>query len=164
MILLLVVFVIMLLRNWKEESVEDVPVVFKWTGMQSFGNTSVNLYKHGFSINESYFQNWHKNVRWPIRNFAQCIYIRALQASKIMTCHDFMKRVKIFWLWLSELCFFQMKRPTNEPRHDISNNVVCATSKGSDQPAHTRSLIRAFASRLTILWLLSYWTNIISSF
>ena len=28
-----------------------------------------------------------------------------------------------------------------EPRHDISNNVVCATSKGSDQPAHTRSLI-----------------------
>ena len=24
-----------------------------------------------------------------------------------------------------------------EPRHEISNNVVCATSKGSDQPAHT---------------------------
>ena len=38
-----------------------------------------------------------------------------------------------------------------EPRHDICNNVVCATSKGSDQPAHTRSLIRAFASRLNIL-------------
>ena len=37
------------------------------------------------------------------------------------------------------------------PRHEISNNVVCATSKGSDQPAHTRSLIRAFASRLNIL-------------
>ena len=34
-----------------------------------------------------------------------------------------------------------------EPRHEISNSVVCATSKGSDQPAHTRSLIRAFASR-----------------
>ena len=39
----------------------------------------------------------------------------------------------------------------NEPRHEISNNVVCATSKGSNQPAHTRSLIRAFASRLNIL-------------
>ena len=39
---------------------------------------------------------------------------------------------------------------TYEPRHEISNNVVCATSKGSDQPAHTRSLIRAFASRLNI--------------
>ena len=35
-----------------------------------------------------------------------------------------------------------------EPRHEISNNVVCATSKGSDQPAHTRSLIRAFALSL----------------
>ena len=39
----------------------------------------------------------------------------------------------------------------NEPRHEISNNVVCATSKGSDQPAHTHRLIRAFASRLNIL-------------
>ena len=38
-----------------------------------------------------------------------------------------------------------------EPRHEISNNMVCATSKGSDQPAHTRSLIKAFASRLNIL-------------
>ena len=38
-----------------------------------------------------------------------------------------------------------------EQVHEIPNNVVCATSKFSDQPAHTRSLIRAFASRLTIL-------------
>ena len=38
-----------------------------------------------------------------------------------------------------------------EPWHGISNNVVCATSKGSDQPAHMRSLIRAFACRLNIL-------------
>ena len=51
-----------------------------------------------------------------------------------------------------------------EPRHEISNNVVCATSKDSDQPAHKRSLIRAFVSRLNILWLLSYWPNIIWSF
>ena len=35
--------------------------------------------------------------------------------------------------------------------HKISNNTVCATSKSSDQPAHTPSLIRAFASRLNIL-------------
>ena len=40
---------------------------------------------------------------------------------------------------------------TYEPRNEISNNVVCATSKASDQPANTRSLIRAFASRLDIL-------------
>ena len=38
-----------------------------------------------------------------------------------------------------------------EPVHEISNKVVCATSKASDQPAHMRSLIRAFASRLSIL-------------
>ena len=38
-----------------------------------------------------------------------------------------------------------------EPRHEISNNVVCATSKGSDQPAHTPSRIRAFASPFNIL-------------
>ena len=33
--------------------------------------------------------------------------------------------------------------------HEISNNVVCATRKASDQPA--RSLIGACASRLNIL-------------
>ena len=35
--------------------------------------------------------------------------------------------------------------------HEIYSNVVCATSKASDQPAYTRSLIRAFASRLSNL-------------
>ena len=51
-----------------------------------------------------------------------------------------------------------------EPWHEISNNMVCATSKASDQPAHMRSLIRAFASRLSILWVLSYWLNSTWSF
>ena len=46
---------------------------------------------------------------------------------------------------------FYTRINTIEPRHEISNNVVCATSKGSDQPAHMRSLIRAFASALNIL-------------
>ena len=35
-----------------------------------------------------------------------------------------------------------------QPRHEISNNVVCATSEASDQPAHTHSLIRAFCKSL----------------
>ena len=39
----------------------------------------------------------------------------------------------------------------NELRHEIYNNVVCATSKASDQPVRTCSLIRAFASRMNIL-------------
>ena len=38
-----------------------------------------------------------------------------------------------------------------EPVHEISNNLLCATNKASDQPAHTRSLIGAFACRLNIL-------------
>ena len=38
-----------------------------------------------------------------------------------------------------------------EPVHEISNNVVCATSKGSDQPGHTCRLIRAFSGGLNIL-------------
>ena len=39
----------------------------------------------------------------------------------------------------------------HEPVHGISINVKCVTSEASDQPAHTRSLIRNFASRLSIL-------------
>ena len=56
-----------------------------------------------------------------------------------------------------ERCYLGKKRGLliepfiNEPRDEISNIVVCATSEGSDQPGHNRSLIRAFASRLNIL-------------
>ena len=39
----------------------------------------------------------------------------------------------------------------NEPRRETSNNVVCATSKASDQPARTHSQTRAFACHLSIL-------------
>ena len=60
--------------------------------------------------------------------------------------------------WL--VCSLSVLERYFEPVHEISNNVVCATSKASDQPAHTRShtrsLIKAFASRLSILCLLSY--------
>ena len=48
-----------------------------------------------------------------------------------------------------------------EPRQESSNNNICVTSKASDQPAHTRRLTRAFASRLIILWMLSFCLNII---
>ena len=57
-----------------------------------------------------------------------------------------------------------LQKKVNEPVHEISNNVVCATTKASDQPAYTRSLIRTFVSRLDILWLLSYWQNRFWSF
>ena len=68
-----------------------------------------------------------------------------------------LRSVPIFYMHLSrvyhmELCQEMVKfEMTNEPGHEISNNVVCATRKASDQPVHMRSLIRAFASRLHIL-------------
>ena len=46
---------------------------------------------------------------------------------------------------------FDYKIIVPEPVHEISTNVVCATSKASDKPAHTRSLLKAFTSRLSIL-------------
>ena len=36
--------------------------------------------------------------------------------------------------------YFTPKKRIYELWHEIFNNVVCATSKGSDQPVHTRSL------------------------
>ena len=78
------------------------------------------------------------------------------------------KRWQRRWCVKDSACFgspiWHWSKISNEPWHEISNNVVCATSKASDQPAHTRSLIRAFASRLNILWVLSYWLSIIWSF
>ena len=60
-------------------------------------------------------------------------------------------------LWTVVVSLLALKNSDqNEPRHEISNNEVCATSKASDQPAHTRSLTRAFDSRLNIIGVLSY--------
>ena len=52
---------------------------------------------------------------------------------------------------LLKIQLMNQKHLRYKPVHEISNNLVCATSKASDQPAHTRSLIRAFASRMNIL-------------
>ena len=58
---------------------------------------------------------------------------------------------------MKKMCFISSE---NQPVHEISNNVVCATCKTSDQPvhmpAHMRSLIRDFACCLNILGVLSY--------
>ena len=40
-----------------------------------------------------------------------------------------------------------------------NNNVVCVTSKGSDLPAHMRSLIRDFARSFDILWVFKLLTE-----
>ena len=55
---------------------------------------------------------------------------------------------KIIWIWSYVHISIDLINRIYEPVHEISNNVVCATSKGSDQPAHTRSLFRALADHL----------------
>ena len=77
---------------------------------------------------------------------------------------DTVKSLYTDTLYNSKILYKVSSIYTNEPRHKISNNVVCTTSKGSTQLAHMRSLIRAFASLLNILWQFSYWLNIIWSF
>ena len=59
--------------------------------------------------------------------------------------------MKIYTILCLKKLFIETFVYGSEPQHEISNNVVCAISKASDQPAHTRSLIRAFASCLNIL-------------
>ena len=51
-----------------------------------------------------------------------------------------------FLLASTDLCILKNEK-TYEPVPEISNNKVSAASKASDQPAHMRSLIRAFARR-----------------
>ena len=65
------------------------------------------------------------------------------QSKKNLRKQEYIECEQISSLFLTEELY--------EPQHEISNNVVCATSKCSDQPSHTRSLIRAFPSRLIIL-------------
>ena len=79
--------------------------------------------------------------------YALFAVIKVSKGAKIRNRYNQVKRysaTQMVWkfLWIISL---------NEPLHEISNNVVCATSRASDQPAHMRSLIRAFASRLNIL-------------
>ena len=104
----------------------------------------INIAKHQVFIDKFawvYMQGsiWKKNwcswMHWHF-NFSYCFRLNSIEHGADSSCLN-----------------------GDELWHEISNNVVCATSKGSDQPAHTRSLIRAFASRLNILWVLSYWQN-----
>ena len=48
--------------------------------------------------------------------------------------------------------------------HEDFQQYGMCDQQDSDQPAHTHSLIRAFASRMNIQWLLIYWPNIVWSF
>ena len=78
------------------------------------------------------------------------IVIIRLNAMEWNIVRNLMSRIKYFWKRVSLAGDSGQTLRINEPVHEISNNVVCATSKASDQPAHTRSLIRAFARCLSM--------------
>ena len=79
------------------------------------------------------------------------LYTQSVSLDKGTVCHEFGHSLTVYAQ--RQRLFIKAKARTInfEPVHEISNNVVCATSKASGQPAHTRSLIIAFASRLSIL-------------
>ena len=98
--------------------------------------------------------------KWPSNDIAKTNFIyqkhgyQGTWPVSLMGLGEFLLRT---YIWI-------FKQNIYGPRHGISNNVVCAISKGSDQPAHTRSLIKAFSGSLNILWTLTYCLNSICSF
>ena len=97
-----------------------------------------------------------------LHNLSQCQLYAFL--SQCQVWHILLIHLSKCQEWYILMAQYLSQHQIIELRYEISNNMVCATSKGSDQPAHTRSLTRAFAGRLNILWVLSYWLNIIWSF
>ena len=63
----------------------------------------------------------------------------------------FILGIIFYFEYANNILMHYMRHLIYEPWHEISNNVVCATIKDPDQPTHTRSLIRALASRRHIL-------------
>ena len=60
----------------------------------------------------------------------------SLEAMRMDTeCLQFSRKFEI-WSKIS----IEMNLSYDEPVHEISNNVACATIKASDQPAHTRAV------------------------
>ena len=101
-----------------------------------------------------------------IQSATQCCLLAHTVEMTVLRVKSFIGAVNLIIFVIKMLIFnrysafkCQIKLVVNiiiEPRHEISNNVVFATSKASDQPAHSRSLIRTFASRSNILCLLCY--------
>ena len=88
-----------------------------------------------------------------MRRSAACVYAQAdpsLQWAHMRTDtgsnQTFCRQVLVHWT-LYRINFNILKCFKNEPRHETSNNVVCATSKDS----YVQSDLRAYASRLNTL-------------
>ena len=100
------------------------------------------------------YKKWDKIGRYEIGFISHCFGHQVVCLNMLVLCSILLLTlmfVVLISIVLTLLSGQECRSNTFEPVHEISNNVVCATSKASDQPAHMRSLIRAFASRLSIL-------------
>ena len=153
---------------WKRQDITFFYAMLLWTSLRFR-----KICKPFYCMVLSHSQTRHHVINISFHAFHQVIQCTYIQATlSMLVVYLFIVghlpyghwAVK-FWTWL--YCFDVVDvllYILYEPQHEIFTNVVWATSKSSDQPALKRSLIRAFASRLNILWLLSYWQNIIWSF
>ena len=130
---------------------------------RSYTYTKIHMQINAYSlvdlattIHRCHIKKWDKIRRYEIgfishcfRHLVVCLDMLVLCSILLLTCT--LMFVALISKRLPLLSGQECRSNTFEPVHEISNNVVCATSKASDQPAHMRSLIRAFASRLSIL-------------
>ena len=86
------------------------------------------------------FNQW---FRWDKSNVKQNNLIQKFETTTDIWANTFLYVLRIHFelnQWFKwDTNVLKQKNDTNEPRHDISNNVVYVTSKGSDQPVHTPS-------------------------
>ena len=99
-------------------------------------------------IKNPVFEQKDYKICLPRQVFALCMYC---------------KWSNIFYNFTLHFVIFFLKN-VRAATWDFQQLGMCDQKKALDQPAHTRSLIWAIASRLNILWMFGYWLNIILSF
>ena len=104
----------------------------------------------------------HKPHQIWMQNKLVLVQVKTRKCCKLFIAYIIFLIIVKTWKYSVIKTYIQVKleEEKTEPPQEISNNVVCATSKGSDQPAHSRILIRTFSRCLNILWGLSSWPNI----
>ena len=138
----------------------ETPLKLRLAGKTMMTRFSWYLDLHSPHQLKKSFQSWNPSDKpFRIRAWLLFIYNNILSdiildiLNQLQYTTPFMVSIFLQTLKLNQ-CHAKMiskGKLTFETVHVISNNVVCATSKAPNQPAHTRSLIRAFACRLKIL-------------
>ena len=126
------------------------------------------LFQYQWFGNSNQYTIWLPQLSYNVSYFLICHLCKCILIYLTTVCVNLKLKIKELIISLSfSPCIMKFGiffyHTLIESAHKITINLVSATSQASDQPAHTRSLIRAFASRLSILWLLSYWLNTIWS-